>query len=503
MMEGINELYEKLARLEKENAALKLRNDELADFFENASIPLHWVDGEGIIIWANQAELDVLGYTKEEYVGLPISNFHADPETIQDILTRLSNNETLHNYSARLKCKDGSIRHVLISSNVLRTDGKFVHTRCFTKDVTSIVEEEKRRNSLLLQLEESEARLRMAITSTNLGTWDWDTQTANIYLSAEGKRICGFPSEEPVSFEKLSDLIHPDDRQQVDQEVKRSTESGIDGLYDIIFRIHRFDDHRLCWVRVQGAVYLDAKKDSTRFTGTMLDITDIKQAEEKSAQLAAIIRTSNDAIISITLDGIVTSWNASAQRMFGYTAKEMVCQTILKIVPEDRQDEEAHILSRLRSGLEVEHFDTKRLTKKGNLLDVSLTLSPIKDAGGNIIGISKITRDITGKKQEERRKNDFVAMASHELKTPLTAITGFAQILMNHSKKAGDDFSWRVMSRIEAQAKKMGSMIQGFLSLARIEGGKIELRKEVFELDALVSEIVDDAKLLGTKHFFK
>jgi PAS domain S-box len=172
MMEDINELYEKLARLEKENAALKLRNEELADFFENASIPLHWVDGEGIIIWANQAELDVLGYTKEEYVGLPISNFHADPETIQDILTRLSNNETLHNYSARLKCKDGSIRHVLISSNVLRKDGKFVHTRCFTKDVTSIVEEEKRRNSLLLQLEESEARLRMAITSTNLGTWD-------------------------------------------------------------------------------------------------------------------------------------------------------------------------------------------------------------------------------------------------------------------------------------------------------------------------------------------
>ncbi|SFC65435.1 PAS domain S-box-containing protein [Parapedobacter composti] len=153
--------------------------------------------------------------------------------------------------------------------------------------------------------------------------------------------------------------------------------------------------------------------------------------------------------------------------------------------------------------MEVEHFDTKRLTKTGNLLDVSLTQSPIKDAKGNIIGVSKITRDITGKKQEERRKNDFVAMASHELKTPLTAITGFAQILMNHSKKAGDDFSWRVMSRIEVQAKKMSSTIQGFLNLARIEGGKIELRKEVFELDALVSEIVDDAKLLGTKHFFK
>jgi len=148
-MEDIKRLEEKLAHYEKDNEELKLRVEELTDFFENASIPLHWVDEKGIIIWANQAELDALGYEKEEYIGFPISDFHADQEIIQDILTRLINNETLLDYSASLKCKDGSIKHVLINSNVLRKDGKFVHTRCFTRDITEKKLEEQRKNDFV------------------------------------------------------------------------------------------------------------------------------------------------------------------------------------------------------------------------------------------------------------------------------------------------------------------------------------------------------------------
>jgi PAS domain S-box-containing protein len=148
-MEDTHILEEKLAYYERENEELKLRVEELTDFFENASIPLHWVDGQGIIIWANQAELDALGYTKEEYIGFPIGNFHADHDVIQDILMRLINNETLLDYTARLKCKDGSIKHVLINSNVFRKDGKFVHTRCFTRDITEKKQEEQRKNDFV------------------------------------------------------------------------------------------------------------------------------------------------------------------------------------------------------------------------------------------------------------------------------------------------------------------------------------------------------------------
>ncbi|MEO0988575.1 MAG: EAL domain-containing protein [Cyanobacteria bacterium J06639_14] len=128
--------YELERQVEERTRALQESQHELTDYIENAATSLHWVDANGIILWANQTELDFLGYSREEYIGQPIANFHADDEVIADILTRLSNNETLTNYEARLRCKDGSIRYVQINSNVFYRDGEFVHTRCFTTDIT-------------------------------------------------------------------------------------------------------------------------------------------------------------------------------------------------------------------------------------------------------------------------------------------------------------------------------------------------------------------------------
>jgi two-component system sensor histidine kinase VicK len=125
-MDNTNELQEKVTLLEE-------RIHELEDFIENAALPLHWVNGSGIITWANKFELDMLGYSKEDYVGRHIANFHADKDVIEDILKRLTNKETLINYPAQLVAKDGSIKKVLINSNVFWKDGKFVHTRCFTR----------------------------------------------------------------------------------------------------------------------------------------------------------------------------------------------------------------------------------------------------------------------------------------------------------------------------------------------------------------------------------
>jgi len=129
-------LQQQAAKLAESEARLRHSEQELADFFNNGALGLHWVGPDGIIVRANQAELDLLGYTREEYVGRHIANFHADKEVIDDILQRLQAGDTLHNYEARLRCKDGSIKHVLISSNVLWRDGQFVHTRCFTRDIT-------------------------------------------------------------------------------------------------------------------------------------------------------------------------------------------------------------------------------------------------------------------------------------------------------------------------------------------------------------------------------
>lgn len=502
-MEDFEVLQAKIAQYEKENKELKFRLEELNDFVENASLPLHWVNAEGIITWANQAEFVSLGYTREEYIGFPISNFHEDQEVIQDILYRLTNNQTLLNYPARLRCKNGDIKHVLINSSVLWKEDQFVHTRCFTRDITPLIQEQERKAELINELEQNETKLKIAIESTNLGTWEWDPITNILYWSEECRNVFGYPAAEQITFDAFSEMIHPGDRSTVLLAMHESIEPGNGKTHNLTYRIYRLDNNEMRWIKVQWRSSFKTDRYASLLIGTTLDITDVKYAEEKSEKLAAIVNSSNDAVISKTLNGIITSWNDSAERTFGYSAAEIIGEPIRKLIPPDRQEEEVQILSRLNKGERVDHFETKRITKSGKTIDVSLTISPVKDMDGKIIGLSKIARDITERKQEEQRKNDFVAMVSHELKTPLTALTGYLQLLLMRSKKEGDEFSVKSLIRAEAQTKKMVSMIHDFLSLARMEEGKLQIERREVELHPLMIEIAEDAKFLTSQHTIK
>jgi two-component system sensor histidine kinase VicK len=349
------------------------------------------------------------------------------------------------------------------------------------------------------QMEQSVARLGMVMESINMGTWEYNPVTDELIWSEECRRIYGAPPDADISFAVFSDHIFVDDRAFVEKEIQKAMDPAGTGLYDIVFRITRFDNGESRWIRSQGKVYFE-NDTASFFIGTVIDITEGKLAEEKSARLVAIIQSSDDAIISKTLEGVITSWNESATRTFGYAAEEMIGEPILKLIPEDRRDEEQLILSRLRRGERVEHFETKRLSKTGELLDVSLTISPVKDAGGNIIGVSKIARDIGEKKQEEMRKNDFIAMVSHELKTPLTSMTTYIQVLLANAKKNGDSFTISALTRANVQARKMTVMIQDFLSLARLEDGKISVNIEPFDLHPVIEETAIDAQYLSSNH---
>ncbi|RZL13044.1 MAG: PAS domain S-box protein, partial [Pedobacter sp.] len=220
----------------------------------------------------------------------------------------------------------------------------------------------------------------------------------------------------------------------------------------------------------------------------------------RSAILAAIVDSSDDAIISKDLDGIVTSWNNSAERLFGYTQDEIIGLSILKLIPPDRLQEEPEIISKLKSGQRVNHFETKRLTKQGKLIDVSLTISPVINPSGNIIGISKIARDITDKKLGEQRKNDFIAIVSHELKTPLTSMRSYVQLALKKAKEREDTFTVSVLDRADNQTRKMTTMIQDFLNLSRLEDGKMSLNTTDFSLTELMNEIVEDTITLAPQH---
>ncbi|MGH7725634.1 MAG: hybrid sensor histidine kinase/response regulator [Candidatus Eiseniibacteriota bacterium] len=247
-------------RRRAENTLQRSERD-LFELFEHANVGLHWAAPDGTILRANETELALLGCARDEYVGRNIAEFHVDPLVIQEILERLERGETLREHPAQMCRKDGSIRDVLISANMLFEGGKLIHIRRLTRDVT-----------------------------------------------------------------------------------------------------------------------------------------DARKAHETRELLSSIVQSSDDAIVSKTLEGIVLTWNSGAQRLFGYKPEEIVGRPITLIIPEELHEEERSILARLRRGERIDHYETVRVSKAGRRIDVSLTVSPIRDPSGRIIGASKVARDISCRK---------------------------------------------------------------------------------------------------------
>jgi PAS domain S-box-containing protein len=219
----------------------------------------------------------------------------------------------------------------------------------------------------------------------------------------------------------------------------------------------------------------------------------------------AIVDSSDDAIVSKNLQSIVMSWNKGAERIFGYTAEEMIGQSISKLFPPDRLDEEAVIMARLQQGQRVDHFETKRQRKDGELIDVSLTISPIRSAQGVIVGASKIARDITEQKAAQWRlaeaneklrranqiKAEFLTTLSHELRTPLNAILGWVQILKDEPKP--QDVA-QAVPIIERNVLVQSQLIEDLLDMSRIEAGKIKLDIQQVDLAAVVAAGIESVR---------
>lgn len=162
-MNEVANIHAQFADSQRKVRELETRVEELTDFIENAALPLHWVNGSGIIIWANKAELEMLGYSHKEYVGKHISTFHADKNACEEILSRLTRKETLQNYPAILRHKNAERISVLINSNVRWEEGKFIHTRCFTRDISDLKRAETDKVDLINELQQKNKALREEI----------------------------------------------------------------------------------------------------------------------------------------------------------------------------------------------------------------------------------------------------------------------------------------------------------------------------------------------------
>jgi PAS domain S-box-containing protein len=266
------------------------------------------------------------------------------------------------------------------------------------------------------------------------------------------------------------------------------------------------------------------KDQDGRVSGCVLTFRDISQRrrwEDLAAGrlldarlLAAIVESSDDAIVSKSLDGIIRTWNAGAERLFGYTAEQAIGRHISLVIPEDRIAEEDNIIANLRAGRRVDHFETERKRSDGRRIQVSLTISPIKDDAGNVVGASKIARDITERKQAEaererltanltklaadlsqvdRRKNEFLATLAHELRNPLAPIRNMLEVL----KRGNRESIGQAVDTMQRQLGQLVRLVDDLLDISRITHNRIELRRTRIDVAAAIEQAVEAARPLA------
>jgi PAS domain S-box-containing protein len=259
-------------------------------------------------------------------------------------------------------------------------------------------------------------------------------------------------------------------------------------------------DGAVLWV-IANVTLVDEAGAEGIIEATLVDITDRKQAEEVRERLAALVESSNDAILGKTLDGVITAWNPGAERLFGYSSSEAVGSSIRMLIPADRANEEKEILSRVRRGERIEQFETVRVRKDGRKIDVSVTISPIKDGSGVVVGSSKIARDITDSKRAEeemrraketaeaanRAKSQFLANMSHEIRTPMNGVIGVAGLLLD-TDLTPEQRQYAGIVRTSGEA--LLNVINDTLDFSKIEARKMTLERSDFDLNTVLQDSV-------------
>jgi PAS domain S-box-containing protein len=221
------------------------------------------------------------------------------------------------------------------------------------------------------------------------------------------------------------------------------------------------------------------------------DVTARRDAEERDARLAAIIHDSDDAIITKRMDGVITSWNPAAVRLFGYTADEAVGMPISTIMPPEMKDEFPSIMRRLARGEHIDHYETVRRTKAGRLIDVSVSIAPIRNSAGRIVGASDITRDITERRALERKQREFLAMVAHDLRSPLTSIKGFAQLMQRR-----EAYSSTGIAAILNQVQLIEHLVEDVLEITRLDENRQDVTFTPVDLTVLVRGIIERTQAL-------
>jgi PAS domain S-box-containing protein len=352
--------------------------------------------------------------------------------------------------------------------------------------------------------EETQALLAAIIASSDDAIVSKDLNGVVRSWNPSAERIFGYTAEEMIG--RPITVLFPPDRLEEEPQILARLQRGerVDHFQTVRLR----KDGTPVAVSVTISPILDA---TGRVIGASKVARDVTASVEMEGRFRAIITSSDDAIVSKDLNSIVQSWNDSAERMFGYTAQEMIGRPITVLFPPDRLDEEPRILEQIRRGQRVDHFETVRVCKDGRKIDVSVTISPIKGPTGLIIGVSKVARDIssikrilrerdellireTAARNEAERvslmKDEFLATLSHELRTPLNAVLGWATVLRSEGVTSPGDVA-QGLEAIERNARAQAQLIEELLDMSRIINGKLRLDVQAVDLQLIISEALD------------
>lgn len=363
---------------------------------------------------------------------------------------------------------------------------------------------------------ESREVFRVTLRSIGDAVITTDTKACVTYLNEVAEALTGWSHHEALGqpLDRVFQIINEVTRQPVENPAMRALRQGVVvGLANHTVLVKK--DGTECPIDDSAAPIRDEQGHVSGCVLIFRDVTARRLNEQERAKqlitarlLASIVESSNDAIISKSLNGIIQSWNAAAERLFGFTAEEAVGRHISIVIPPERFAEEDQIIASLRAGQRIEHYETERIRKDGKRIVVSLTISPIKNDAGNVVGASKIVRDITERKrlednlrvlaadlsENDRRKNEFLATLAHELRNPLAPMSNMLEVLKRSDDNA--DVLKRAHETIERQLSQMVRLVDDLLDLNRITHDRLELRRSEVELSSVVQQAVEVARPL-------
>lgn len=454
-----NRQQTKLLQAAQDLAMLNIRriakaNRRFSQMVEGAPNAMVLVNQDGTIEMLNAQTEKIFGYNRADLLGqsidilLPERFRHHHPQQRDSFFADPSPREIGIGRDLFGRRQDGSEFPVEIGLNPIETEEGI-------KVLSAIVDITERR-SIERTLHESRERLALATQANRIGIWDYNPDEGTLVWDSTMFALYGRgPDDFSGAYEAWKNSIHPDDIARCEQALQNAIAGQ--APFDCDFRVvHPSGEIR--YIRAKAVVYTSSSEQQRRVLGTNIDITEEKLATEKlhatQALQAAIIESSDDAILSKTLTGVITSWNSGAERIFGYRAEEVIGQPVITLlIPPQLVDEELMLMERIRSGESVRHFDTLRRRKDGRVINVSVTLSPIRDSAGIIIGISAIKRDITDRMLVGQR----LAEQSGELTRSHGDLQRFAEVSAHHLQEP----SRRISSYAERLATQLAGKIDG------------------------------------------